>query len=160
LYDFSRVYARVEGELTVKSWLRALKGGRSVATNGPLLRLSVDGKPTGDVLKLDKEKTVRVEAEGVGRHPFERLQLVHNGKVVQEVKPTKKGGGLSARLVRAVRITEPGWFAVRIEGKARNEFDQVLFAHTSPCYVDFEGGRRFDLESARALLKRLEEARA
>src|SRR5262249_34442064 len=95
-----------------------------------------------------------------GRHPFERLQLVHNGKVVQEVKPTKTGGGFSARLARAVRITEPGWFAARIEGKARNEFDQVLFAHTSPCYVDFEGGRRFDVEPARALLKRIEDARA
>src|SRR5262249_9752474 len=89
LYDFSRVYARVEGELTIESWLKALKAGRNVATNGPLLRLSVDGKPIGDVLKLDEEKTVRVEAEGVGRHAFERLQLVHNGKVVQEARPGK-----------------------------------------------------------------------
>jgi hypothetical protein len=160
LYDFARVYARVEGELTVKSWLGALKAGRTVATNGPLLRLSVDGKPPGAVLKLGKGKTVRVEVSGVGRHPFGRLQLVHNGKVVREARPTKKGGGFSARLVRDVRITEPGWFAVRIDGKARNEFGQVLFAHSSPCYVDYEGRRRFDLESARALMKRLEGSRA
>src|SRR5262249_56064175 len=82
------------------------------------------------------------------------------GEGGEGVKGGEEGGGGGGRLVRGVRITEPGWFAVRIEGKARNEFDQVLFAHTSPCYVDFEGGRRFDLESARALLKRLEEARA
>ncbi len=160
LYDFSRVYARAEGELTVKSWLEALKAGRNVVTNGSLLRLSVDGKPIGDVLKLDKEKTVRVEAEGVGRHPFGRLQLVHNGKVVQDARPAKAGGGYSARLVRDVRVTEPGWFAARIDGKSRNELDQVLFAHSSPCYVEFEGRRRFDLESARTLLRRLEEAKA
>jgi hypothetical protein len=160
LYDFSRVYARVEGELTVRRWLQALKAGRSVATNGPLLRLRVDGKPVGQILRLDRERVVRVEAEGVGRHPFDRLQLVHNGKVVQEVRPARAGGGFTARLVRDVRITEPGWFAVRVAGKARNEFDQVLFAHSSPCYVDYQGRRRFDPESARALLRRLEEARA
>src|SRR5205807_1741790 len=80
LYDFSRVYARVEGELSVKSWLEALRAGRNVATNGPLLKLNVEGKPIGGVVKLDGPKTVRVEAEGVGRHAFEQLQLVHNGK--------------------------------------------------------------------------------
>jgi hypothetical protein len=159
VYDFSRVYARVEGEPTIKGWLAALKAGRNVATNGPLLRLSVDGKPIGDVLKLDKEKRVRVEAEGVGRNDFERLQLVHNGKVVQEARAVKKDGGYTAKLGRDVRITEPGWFAVRVESKARNELDQVVFAHSSPCYVDLAGRRRFDLEAAQALMKRLEEAK-
>lgn len=160
VYDFSRVYARVSGKLTIKSWLGALKEGRNVATNGPLLRLTVDGKPIGEVLKLDKPRTVRVEAEGVGRHDFARLQLIHNGKVVQEAHSGKKGGGFTARLVRDVRVTEPGWFAARVESKSRNELDQVIFAHSSPCYAEYEGRRRFDLEAARALLKRIEESRA
>jgi hypothetical protein len=150
----------VKGELTVKSWLAALREGRSVATNGPLLRLTVDGKPIGDVLKLDKGKTVRVEAEGVGRHAFEKLQLIQNGKVVQEAKGQAKDGGFAARLVREVRVTEPAWFAVRIDGQTRNEFNQVLFAHSSPVYVELPGERRFDLEAAQALLKQLEEGKA
>jgi hypothetical protein len=159
LYDFARVYARVEGELTVKSWLQALRAGRCVVTNGPLLRLTVDGRPIGDVLKLDKPKTIHIEAEGTGRHPFERLQLVHNGKVVQEVRSHKKDGGYVARLVRDVRVSEPGWFAVRIDGQVRNELGQVLFAHSSPCYVDFQGQRSFDLDTAQALLRRLDVAK-
>ena len=89
LYDFSRVYARVRGELTVKSWLEALRAGRCVATNGPLLRLKVDGQGEGGVVKLTEPRAVRVEAEGVGRGPFERLELIHNGKDVQEVDPSK-----------------------------------------------------------------------
>jgi hypothetical protein len=159
LYDFSRVYARVKGELTVQSWLQALREGRSVATNGPLLRLTVDGKSIGDVVKLDKGKTVRVETEGVGRHRFERLQLVQNGKVIDEAKPREKDGGWSARLERDVRLAEPAWFAVRVDAQARNELGQVLFAHSSPCYVDFQGERPFDLESARYLQRQLDEAR-
>lgn len=160
LYDFSRVYARVEEELTVASWLRALKTGRSVATNGPLLRLRVDGKPVGSVVNLLGEKVVRIEADGVGRHDFEQLQLVHNGRVIQEATAMKKGEGYTTRIERDMRLSEPGWFAVRIASKTRNELDQVLFAHSSPCYVDVEGRRRFDLEAARALQRRIEEAAA
>lgn len=158
-YDFSRVYAKVDGELTIKSWLEALKAGRNVATNGPLLRMTVDGKAIGEVLKLDKAKTLTVEAEGIGRPDFGLLQLIHNGKVVQEARPTRKDGGYSAKFGRDVKITEPGWFAVRVESKARNELEQILYAHSSPCYVEFEGRGRFDLDAAQALLKRIEEAK-
>ena len=35
----------------------------------------------------------------------------------------------------------------------------MLFAHSSPCYVDFQGQRVFDLDTAQALLRRLEEAK-
>jgi hypothetical protein len=160
LYDFSRVYAGVKGALSIQSWLKAVKEGRSVATNGPLLRLRVDGKPTGAVVKLDRDATVRVEAEGVGRHDFERLQLVHNGKVVQEARAKGKEGGFAARLVRDVRVMEPAWVAARIDSKTRNEMGEVLFAHTAPCYLDLKGARPFDVESARALLRQIEEARA
>jgi hypothetical protein len=111
-------------------------------------------------VNLDEAKTVRIEASGVGRHSFDRLQLVQNGRVVQEARCEKKDGGFAARLVRSVRVTEPAWFAVRIDGKARNELGQALFAHSSPCYMDYRNQRVFDLKSARALLRRLEEARA
>jgi hypothetical protein len=159
LYDFSRVYARVPDRLTVQSWLKALKAGRCVATNGPLLTLTVDGRPIGEVLSLDRPRTVRVEATGVGRHDFGRLQLVQNGKVVQAQPAVKKDGGHTARLVREVSITEPTWLAVRIDGEAKNELDARLYAHSSPVYVDLAGKRVFDVESARGLLRELEEAR-
>ena len=66
VYDFSRVYAKVPGELTIPKWLDALKAGRCQVTNGPLLTLTVDGKEIGDVLNLDKPKAVRVEVDGDG----------------------------------------------------------------------------------------------
>src|SRR5262249_32205088 len=117
LYDFARVYARVTDRLTSKSWLDALKAGRCVATNAPLLTLRVDGQEVGEVVTLDKPGTVRVEATGLGRHDFERLQLVQNGKVIEAKSSEEKDGAYSAKLVREVRIDEPAWFAVRIESK-------------------------------------------
>ena len=160
LYDFSRVYAKVDGPLTPAAWLDALKAGRAVATNGPLLTLSVDGQPVGGVVKLDAPRPVKVEAAAVGRHDFGKLQLVHNGRVVDTVTARQEGGAWSARLAKEVPLAGPAWFATRIEAKQRNELDAVLFAHTSPVYVDVGGGRVFDVEAARALRERLQEARA
>jgi hypothetical protein len=159
LYDFSRVYARIPERLTIKSWLEALRAGRCVATNGPLLTLTVDGHEVGEVLDLDRPRTVRVEATGVGRHDFQRLQLVQNGQVVQTQPTAANDGGYAARLVREVRIDEPTWFAVRIEATTRNELNNRLFAHSSPVYVDLAGKRVFAVESARSLQRELEEAR-
>src|SRR5262249_37507708 len=62
IYDFSRVYAKASGPLSISSWLQALRAGRCVATNGPLLTLTVDGKEPGDVIKLDKPRPVKVSA--------------------------------------------------------------------------------------------------
>lgn len=159
LYDFARVYAHVDGKLTVPKWLEAVKAGRCQATNGPLLSLTVDGRRIGETLELAKPKKVRIEAGAIGRHDFQELQLIFNGKVIQRTRPEGKHP-FKARLVYEMRLEDPGWFAVRIESKAKNELDQQLFAHTSPVYVTYKGQDVFDVEAARALLKEVELAQA
>lgn len=158
IYDFSRVYARVDEPLTVKSWLKALKAGRNSATNGPLLRLTVDSREPGDTIKLDKPKKLRIAAAGVGRHDFQKLQVIHNGKIVIMQTARKAGGGFEARAEFDFVCDTPGWFAVRVESDTKNEFGQQLFAHTSPVYVEMAGERLFDVESARELIKQMEKA--
>ena len=69
----------------------------------------------GDTLKRDRPGRVRVEAAAIGRHDFETLQLVHNGKVVHAEKAVLKEGACRAHLMREVPIDQPGWFAARIE---------------------------------------------
>ncbi len=179
MYDFSRVYAKSgrlapRGEtsnasrseaatlpaLTLQSWLDAVKAGRTVATNSPLLTLRVDGRDQGDTLNLEQPRTLRVEGTGIGRHDFQRLQLVHNGKPVFEQAAAKKAGHYEARFTRDVRIDTPGWLALRIDSITRNELGAVLYAHSSPVYVDVSGRRIFDLDAAQALLRQVEEGRA
>jgi len=81
MYDFARVYAKAAEPLTVARWLDAVKVGRCVATNGPLLTLTVDGREPGGAIGLDAPRSVKIEASAVGRHDFQQLQLVRNGKV-------------------------------------------------------------------------------
>jgi len=54
MYDFSRVYAEVQGKLTIPAWLDAVKAGRCQATNGPLLTLKVEGKTPGGAIDLQE----------------------------------------------------------------------------------------------------------
>lgn len=159
MYDFARVYAEVRGPLTVASWLDAVKAGRCQATNGPLLTLKVDGQSMGSVIELKDRKTVTIEASAVGRHPLKRLQLLHNGKIIKTQLATAGEPG-RIQLRHETRIDGPGWFAVRIDSDAKNEFDRTLFAHSSPIYVRFEGRDVFDIEAARGLLKQVEEGHA
>jgi hypothetical protein len=158
VYDFSRVYAKVTGPLTIPKWLDALKAGRDQVTNSPLLTLTVDGKEVGDVITLDRPKAVRVELTATGRHDFQKLELMQNGKVIQSEAAKRKDGAYVATIARAVRLDEPAWFAARIDSTTKNELDRQLFAHTSPVYVDFDGKRVFDVETGRLLLKRLEQS--
>lgn len=160
LYDFSRVYARVTGALTLRSWLEAVKAGHTVATNGPLLSLRVDGKEIGDTIELDRRRTLRVEAAALGRHDFGRVQLIHNGRIMGEQPAKKEGDRYAAQLEVALRGDAPGWLAVRIESQTKNELGQPLFAHTSPVYLDMGGRRAFDINAAEALLRQVEEGRA
>lgn len=160
MYDFARVYAKAPSPLTHAGWLEALRGGRNSISNGPLLTLTVDGQEPGAVIVLDKPRSVRIEAGGVGRHAFGDVQLLRNGVVLKKQAAEMQDGVAMARLTHELRIEEPVWFAVRVESAATNELGQKLFAHTSPVYVDLGGRGVFDPEAARGLQRYLEEARA
>jgi hypothetical protein len=158
IYDFSRVYAEVDGPLSVDRWLAGLREGRCQATNGPLLRLEVDGKKSGSVLDVAAGRKLPIVAAAIGRHDFGTLELVQNGKVVATAKAERKGNGYEARLTHTAALETSAWFAARIDTKNRNEFQQQLFAHTSPVYADVGGKRVFHVASAEALLRHVEEA--
>ena len=49
---YNRVYAKLDGPLTVENWLAALKRGRTFVTNRPLLFVTVDGKEPGSELAV------------------------------------------------------------------------------------------------------------
>ena len=158
MYDQSRVYAEVKGKLTIPAWLDAVKAGRCQATNGPLLTLEVDGKSIGDTIELKEPKTVTIKATAIGRHPIQALELVRNGRVVHTVAGKNRK---RLELRHELRLDEPAWFAARIVGgDTKNEFEKTQFAHTSPVYVTFQGKGVFDVESALALVKQVEEGQA
>lgn len=159
MYDLSRVYAEVRGQVTIPAWLDAVKAGRCQATNGPLLTLQVDGRSMGDVIDLQDAKTIKIQASALGRNPLQRLQLIQNGQVIKtQVAGAREPG--SIKLTHEVRVDGPAWFAVRIDGGTPNEFGTTPFAHSSPVYVTHKGKGVFDVDAALGLLKQVEEGQA
>ena len=108
-----RTYARLNAgdTLTLANWVDAVRAGRCYATNGPIVTFDI-----GD--------TVRASATSVV--PFVKLELVHNGKVIESVLAVTDDD----RWVAAGEWPVPaaGWVAVRCAGVS-------TFAHTAPVVV-------------------------
>lgn len=160
MFDLMRVYAKVAPPVTPKSWLAALRAGRSFITNEPLLFLDAGQYTIGDTIKAAAAgQSIRIKAHALGRSDFRRLELVYNGRVVHAVRATGADGRFEAAMDYTLELDEPGWFAVRIPwDNNRNALGQVLRAHTSPVYVEIAGRRRFDVNTARGLVAEMQES--
>lgn len=167
IYDFNRAYVLVDGPLAAKNWLAGLEAGRSYITNGPLLELTVDGRPLGEVIELNGPSTLLVRGSARGRVDFARIELVQNGRVVARAASTAKQGHFAAELITELKIDAPCWLALRTpappvandptlqEPVPANELGAPLFGHTSPIYVQLAGRGVFDRDTAESLLQEM-----
>lgn len=123
------------------AWLQALGSGASIATNGPLLGLTVNGAGPGGDLELGADAgPLRVQGFLRSAVPVEHLELVHNGEVVERFETGRDGR--SADIDIGVDAPEgSGWFLLRAwnEGPTPLILDQYPYATTSPVYVSIGG---------------------
>jgi hypothetical protein len=160
IYDFSRVYVPIAGELTSKKWLAELVAGKSYITNGVFLEFSVNGKPIGETLAAAVGDELRIAGRALGRNDFRQVELIRNGRVIHSVAARQNDGHFAAELNHAVRVDGPGWLALRISQAAgQNEFGKPLFAHTSPIYVTVNGTHLFRPDVAQELLSEMNASR-
>ncbi|MGB8011145.1 MAG: CehA/McbA family metallohydrolase [Terriglobales bacterium] len=141
----NRVYAEVPveapaeapvGPLRIGSWLAAIKAGRTFATNGPLLRFSLGGQAIGGEVRLEKKQEVLFTAEVHSMVPVDHLQIVCNGRVVQDFS-----GHSAARIEGSILLEASGWCVLRAFSD-RAEYpilDLYPYATTSPVYVSVAG---------------------
>ena len=119
-----------------QQWLAALRGGHTMATNGPLVSLTVNGSLPGDELALDiggSEVTYR----GVYRSsvPVDHLELIWNGEIVESFDTGASANSLD--IEGTLEIVESGWLALRAwsEGAHPLIFDLYPYATTTPVYI-------------------------
>ena len=164
-----RTYARVEGRLTMQSWLAAVKAGRTFATTGPLLLMDVEGREPGAELRLSEgaREHVRVNVRWQSVTPLDVIEVIVNGVVRAERRLEDAGGPSGSPLSFDVPVADGGWVAVRARGPvSRFLGDSFAFAHTSPVYVVREGrapfvsgaDAQFLLEVVDAIWARVEQA--
>jgi len=154
---YDRVYVKLSRAFSYQEWFRTLKAGRSFATNGPMLFLTVNGNEPGNsvVFPAPREKTagrLMVHAEVTSLGDLERLQIIWKGKVVKTVEASGKTQHLSLDL--EVDAQSSGWFAARAFEKPT---ETVRFAHTSPVYVQVGRDDGVVAEDAKYLLGLIEQ---
>ncbi|MDE2665460.1 MAG: CehA/McbA family metallohydrolase [Acidobacteriota bacterium] len=148
-----RVYVKLDGPLTYPGWMEGLRQGRSFVTNGPMVSLSVDGRGPGDTLTLSKPKILRIQARARSLRPFERLEIVVNGKVAASVPAQDQGR--RAELSLEYPADQGLWIAARCMGGSPEEtsiWTHPLFAHANPVYIDYPGRELAEAESGCYLL--------
>jgi TolB protein len=135
----NRVFAR-SGRLDHRRWLAALKAGRSFATNGPLLGLSLNGKELGEELALPAGKHELVAQVSLNSYvPVEHLEIVSNGNVVADIPLS--GDRTSLKTEVRVPVSRSGWYLLRARGNGPVYpiLDFYPYATTSPIYVTVGG---------------------
>jgi len=122
---YNRVYVHLDGELTYEKWFEGLRAGRSFVTNGPLLRVTANGKLPGEVFHADQALSIELAATLDGREPVEAFEIIRDGTLERAV-PVKDALG-------RLDFTSSGWFLVRCVAKNEKTF---RFASTAPFYVE------------------------
>ena len=152
IYDHNRVFVRVEGDFTYDSWLSGLRAGRTFVSNGPLIELLVNGQGPGASIEGSGEP-LQVRASVISRLPFDRLEIVQDGRLVAEQTAMRNR---TARLESELPAERSGWVAARVRSSAKTHGGYTVFAHTSPVYVRVAGTASRRGEAAGAFVDELE----
>ncbi len=129
---YNRVYVKLEGGLDHDAWWEGLRAGRSFVTNGPLLRVKANGELPGHVFTQNSDGPLKVSIAGIltSVDPVSTIQIVKNGRVVNEVPTTEF---TDAGTPTEITLDESGWFLVRAIADVDHTF---RFASTAPFYVE------------------------
>jgi len=131
----NRVYVPASGTLTREAFLAALKKGRTVASNGPLLYLQVGDASPGDVVQMRGTGTIPYRAVLRANFPVDHLEVVWNGAVVAALSPDRDRRSADAR--GEIPVRGSGWLLLRAwnDGPDPHVMDIYPYATTSPIYV-------------------------
>ena len=156
----NRVYVKSGAPLEHRRWLDSLKAGRSFATNGPLLGLTVNRKELGSEIELPGgggEVSVSVRLRS--NVPVDHLELVLNGRVVREIP--LDDGRLSATATLRLPVDRSGWLLLRARGEkaAYPVLDVFPYATTSPIYLTVGGEPARSPEDARYFMAWIDRMR-
>ena len=130
---YNRVYTLI-GSRTQLNWWQALRRGNSFVTNGPLLRVAINGQPPGHLFQADEAIELEIDLILSTAEPIEYVELVYNGDNLYRAKLdefAKRGGRLPL-----LKIEQSGWLIVRVITASQSTY---RLASTGAYYFEIAG---------------------
>lgn len=138
----NRVYALSGGSESepaarATQWLSALRAGRTLATNGPLIGLTVEDKAPGETLNT-QTRSGSLSYKGFLRSmvPVDHLELVMNGKVMRTIALDRSR--TRADFEGTIKVPENGWLLVRAWSDEAHPFVFDLYPYGTTNAFFFE----------------------
>jgi len=131
-----RVFVHSGAKLDHRSWLAALKRGRTFVTNAPLLEFSVAGRAIGEEIRVSSEmQEVPAVVAMRSTVPIDHLEIIGNGTVVATIP--LDADRMTAHATVMVPVKGSGWYVLRAYSDRAEMpvLDLYPFASTSPIYV-------------------------
>ena len=153
-----RTYARLDPDVEpgFAAWADAVRAGRTFATSGPVIELTVDGREPGSVLSLPRgggrlEVAIRARSS---QPVIGAVELVVNGRVVATELATGSGAELLS-LSTTIEVASGSWIAARSRSdhEIHSAFNTSMAAHSSPVYVEVADRPLFVADDATAILQ-------
>jgi TolB protein len=152
----NRVYVPADGRLTGDAFLAAIRKGRGVATNGPLIQFNVGSAEPGDTVAMSAPGRLHYRAILRANFPVDHLEIVWNDHVVASL--ATGANGRAADESGEIPVTQSGWLLLRAwnDGPDPAVLDIYPYATTSPVYVQVAGKRRRSASAASYFLQWLD----
>lgn len=162
----NRTYVRVNDDADTAAerrdrWIAGLKAGASMASNGPLVGLTVNDEYPGSEITLSaREEAVNFVGTLRSAVPVGYLELIFNGDVIESFDLA--AGQSSADVSGSVVIKESGWLLLRAWSEEGHPMllDIYPYATTSPIYVTVNGKQPKSTDDAEYFLTWIANIRA
>jgi hypothetical protein len=146
---YNRVYVHCGDSFDLHTWWQNLRAGRCLVTNGPVLRVSANGKLPGHVFRVTAEDGISVvlDVKLATQERISYLEIIRDGRAIHEVRLdqlAKSGGRLPD-----VTFRDSGWLLVRAVCDDATSFRT---AFSGPFYVELNAKPRISRRSASLFL--------
>src|SRR5260370_28335530 len=132
----ARTYVRTDGPLSYDSWIEGILKGHTFISTYPLLEFSVNGKQAGDTIGLAPGKAkLHVLARAQSLEPYEKLEIIVNGKAIRQVAPS--GDHYTASVDETIEVDRGGGVAAPAPGPKNVSLrgtwgERALVVHSDP----------------------------
>jgi hypothetical protein len=151
---YNRVYIQSSTPPNNTIWWQTVRQGCTMVTNGPLLRVNINGMPPGSVQASYRSQPISLDISAAlaVREAVDYLDVVFNGTTIYSAKLEdhfQKGE------FPPIEITEPGWLVVRVVTAHDKGY---RLATTAPFYFEFDDKRRINRDAVLFFQQWLEAA--